>query len=360
MQNQITYTFGPFRLDTGSQILWHGQKQIDLTPKVYRLLHHLVQHQGRLVSHEELISNVWSGRITDNSAIRVAVNALRKALSENIASPLYISTINKNGYRFLSDVTITTSIQNNNFNDGNPLNYRAQPQPFNNSNDVSLELDILRKAFERSAIGQRHMIFLSGEQGSGKTTLLDKFLSNLDHLELAVLRARCVQMYCNSEAYLPLLEALARRCCEPYGRWLVEHLNHIAPSWLYQIRNGINPNFEDILATKLKHSNIARMLREGADFLDGLSKQTPFILILDNAHWSDLSTLDLFNFLMYRCSPAKLLVIISYRPSMDSEIPQRIQKMRNELSHRGLCQEVNVQGSRIDDKGCTSATMKRT
>ena len=55
-------------------------------PKVYCLLLHFLQHHGRPISHEELISKVWGGRIADNSAIRVAVNALRKALNENIAS----------------------------------------------------------------------------------------------------------------------------------------------------------------------------------------------------------------------------------------------------------------------------------
>jgi len=347
MKSHISYIFGSYRLDTFSQILWHEQKQIDLTPKVYCLLLHFLQHHGRPISHEELISKVWGGRIADNSAIRVAVNALRKALNENIASPLYISTINKNGYRFLPEVTVTSDIQNHKVNNIKPLNSQNQTQPFFDCFEVSQELDVLHKAFQRSANGTRHMIFLSGGQGSGKTALLGRFLNYLDHLDLAVLRARCVQMYCNSEAYLPLLEALARRCCEPSGRWLIEHLNQSAPSWLYQIQNEINLNFEDILPTKLTHSNIARMLREGADFLEVLSKQSPLVLILDNAHWSDQSTLDLFNFLMYRCSPAKLLIIISYRPCKDNAIAQRIEIMRNELSHRGLCHEVYIQGTMV-------------
>ena len=69
----------------------------------------------------------------------------------------------------------------------------------------------------------------------------------------------------------------------------------------------------------------------------------PFILILDNSHWSDEFTLDLLNFLMFRCSAAKLLIIVSYRPCEEGPGARRIAGMRAELMSRGLCQELSVQ-----------------
>jgi hypothetical protein len=85
------------------------------------------------------------------------------------------------------------------------------------------------------------------------------------------------------------------------------------------------------------------MLREGADFFERLGKNSTFILILDNAQRCDEFTWDLLNFLMFRCSAAKLLIIVSYRPGKDGPGVRRIEDMRAELLCRGLCQELSMQ-----------------
>ena len=157
-----------------------------------------------------------------------------------------------------------------------------------------------------------------------------------------MLRARCVQMGGVAEPFLPLLEALERRCREPYGRLLIERLNHLAPTWLYQMLNVLDDDECAMLQQKVLHSNTGRMLREGADFFETLSNNSPHILILDNAHWSDEFTIDLLNFLMFRCSAAKLLIIVSYRSFEDGPGARRIEEMRAELFNRGLCQELSL------------------
>ncbi|MFA5923579.1 MAG: hypothetical protein WC856_20185 [Methylococcaceae bacterium] len=100
------------------------------------------------------------------------------------------------------------------------------------------------------------------------------------------------------------------------------------------------------LLPKVFHINTGRMLREGADFFEAQSNNSTFILILDNAQWSDEFTLDLLNFLMFRCSPAKLLIIVSYRTCEDGPGARRIAEMRAELLCRGLCQELSMQKRR--------------
>ena len=173
--------------------------------------------------------------------------------------------------------------------------------------------------------------------------MLDNFLAKVQHPEPAVLRARCVQMGCVAEPFLPLLEALERHCREPDGRLIIERLNHVAPTWLYQMLNVLDPDEIAGLQQKVSHTNTGRMLREGADFIETLSNSSTLILILDNSHWCDEFTLDLLNFLMFRCSAAKLLIIVSYRPCEDEPGVRRIEKMRAELSGRGLCQELPMQ-----------------
>jgi DNA-binding winged helix-turn-helix (wHTH) protein len=342
MEQDIIYMFGPFRLQTATQLLWHKETQIRLTPKVYGLLQYFLLHPGRLISHQELFDSVWSGRIVDDSALRLAINSLRKALHDEKLSPLYVLTVSKRGYRFLAEVTVNPCFRSADAVKSSPLHYRPQEQISHAWLENTQELTALQQAFQQALLGERRMVFLHGEQGKGKTALLDSFLTKVDHPELAVLRARCVQIGNNTEPFLPLLEALARRCREPNGRWLIERLNKSAPSWLYQILNEIYPDETAKLPLKLSHSNFRRMLREGADFFETLSKGSILILILDNSHWSDECTLDLLNFLMFRCSAAKLLIIISYRPCEDESGARRIEQMRAELLHRGLGYELSM------------------
>lgn len=97
------------------------------------------------------------------------------------------------------------------------------------------------------------------------------------------------------------------------------------------------------LYPKVSHINTGRMLREGADFFERLSTNTTFVLIVDNAQWCEEFTLDFLNFMMFRCSPAKLLIIVSHRSCDDGPGVQRIEEMRTELLARGLCRELSIQ-----------------
>jgi len=187
---------------------------------------------------------------------------------------------------------------------------------------------------------------MHGEQSIGKTALLDTFLAKIQHPALAVLRARCVQMRGVVEPFLPLLEAIERRCREPNGRLIIDRLSHLAPSWLYQMLNVLDSDEIAMLYPKVSHINTGRMLREGADFFETLSDNSTFILILDNAQWCDDFTLDFLNFMMFRCSPAKLLIIVSFRLGDYGPGARRIEEMRAELLRRGLCQEMSLQKCR--------------
>ena len=52
-------TFHPFRLDETNQCLWRGDSRLTLTPKPFAVLKYLVDHPGRLITHDELLAAVW-------------------------------------------------------------------------------------------------------------------------------------------------------------------------------------------------------------------------------------------------------------------------------------------------------------
>ncbi len=243
----------------------------------------------------------------------------------------------------MAEVSVSECQQTARASENNPLHYRPKTVAFPVRHEHTQDLAELVQALQQTANGKRHLVFLHGEQRIGKTAMLDTFLAKIHHPELSVLRTRCVKMEGSTEPFLPVLEALERRCRESEGSLLLEYLNLLAPSWLHQMLNVLSPDQLALLPPKEVQVNTCLMLREAADLFETLSCNATFILILDNAHWSDEFTLDLLNFLMFRCSAAKLLIIVSYRSCEDGPGTRRIAEMREELSQRGLCQELAMQ-----------------
>jgi DNA-binding winged helix-turn-helix (wHTH) protein len=221
MEQDITYAFGSFRLQTVTQILCHEGEEFRLQPKVYRLLLYFLQHAGRLISREELFGAVWQGRIVEDTALRLAVNSLRKALHDESKNPRYILTTCKCGYRFLPEVTVEAKNQQSALTT-QTLGFHYQPKTCcaDTEQTQDVELAQLHVAFEQATDGKRNLVFLNGERGIGKTALLERFLANIRLTNFGVLRARCVSLDCADEPFLPLLEALELRCNALYGKQL--------------------------------------------------------------------------------------------------------------------------------------------
>src|SRR5665213_1850439 len=84
--------FGPFRLDPVNQCLWRGETRITLTPKVFAVLRHLIDHPGRLVTQEELLEAIWPETYVQPEILRKYILELRKALGDDPKAPRFIET----------------------------------------------------------------------------------------------------------------------------------------------------------------------------------------------------------------------------------------------------------------------------
>ncbi|MEH2490767.1 winged helix-turn-helix domain-containing tetratricopeptide repeat protein [Bradyrhizobium sp. AZCC 2230] len=77
---------------------------VPLQPQVFDLLLYLVAERARVVSKDDLISEIWSDRIVSDSALNSRINAARKALGDDGATQRLIKTIPRKGFRFVGDV----------------------------------------------------------------------------------------------------------------------------------------------------------------------------------------------------------------------------------------------------------------
>src|SRR5262249_26970968 len=158
--------------------------------------------------------------------------------------------------------------------------------------------------------GQRRVVFVTGEAGIGKTALVETFVRGLNHDPgLWIGHGQCIEQYGAGEAYLPLLEALDRLCRGPGGERLVTLLVQYAPSWVVQLPALLSASALADLQHALAGTTRERMLRELSVALDVVSAEHPLVLVLEDLHWSDASTVEALAMLARRREPARLLVL---------------------------------------------------
>jgi len=89
------------KLDFDRHEVWVEGELVQLRPTEYRLLYHLVQNAGWVISHDQLLAKVWGYEYRDEPHyVRLYINYLRKKLEKDPANPQYILTERGTGYRF--------------------------------------------------------------------------------------------------------------------------------------------------------------------------------------------------------------------------------------------------------------------
>ncbi len=100
----MKYFFANHVLDTERRELCRGSRPIAVEPQVFDLLVHLVQNRDHVVSKDDLIASVWSGRIVSDSTLTTRINAARRAVGDSGEKQRLIRTIARRGVRFVGAV----------------------------------------------------------------------------------------------------------------------------------------------------------------------------------------------------------------------------------------------------------------
>jgi DNA-binding winged helix-turn-helix (wHTH) protein len=95
------YSFGPFRLDGESEILFRGTEPTPVGQRAVALLRVLVEQPGAPVSKDALMQAGWPGLVVEESNLPVQIAALRKVLGQEEGGENWIETLPRRGYRFV-------------------------------------------------------------------------------------------------------------------------------------------------------------------------------------------------------------------------------------------------------------------
>ena len=96
--------FADLVLDTGKHEVSRGGEIIDLPKLSYQLIRVLVRAAPNVVSHDEIINRVWSGRVVSPETVTQRVKLLRSALGDDAHDPRFVGVVRGEGYRLLVDV----------------------------------------------------------------------------------------------------------------------------------------------------------------------------------------------------------------------------------------------------------------
>ncbi len=195
-------------------------------------------------------------------------------------------------------------------------------------------------------------MFITGEAGLGKSTLVDHWLHELGARETtsewSAARGRCLQQFGSGEPYLPIfevLEALSRSL----GPRLVTTLRAHAPTWLLHMPSLISLQDRARLRDEVFGTSRERMLREMTTALEELAASSPIVLVLEDLHWTDPSTIDLLTSIATRTASAQLMILATYRPSELGGSGHPLSRIQQELVMHGQCRVLPLSFLSQDD-----------
>lgn len=337
------------RLDLSNQQLWRDGRAVLLRPKTFAVLRYLVEHAGRLVTREELIKDVWRDTHGAEKGPKRCILELRAALGDQAADPQFIETVGRLGYRFVARLTNGAHSALRSQSDAEASQTLGPQLPAPTLVGRDEQLAQLHRWLERALSGERQVVFVTGEPGIGKTSIIETFVHQVGTQRAAaragdvwVAHGQCIQHYGEGEAYMPVMEALGGLARSGPPMFL-DLLRRHAPSWLAQLPALLGEGALEALQPRLRGATQRRMLREVADLIGTLAGQAPLLLVLEDLHWSDYSTLDFVSALTQARDAARLFLIGTYR-STDITGDHPLRPVTQELLSHGQAHELPLAG----------------
>ncbi len=207
------------------------------------------------------------------------------------------------------------------------------------------QLHELHAAFGQAMAGQGSLVCVSGEAGIGKSTLVQEFLAslNLTGHSFGVGRGRCSERLADGEAYLPVLEVLDSLLHSINGDSITRILRTLAPSWFLELLPAQQQDSSWLRLADSKATSQERLKREIFAFLQEVCRHRPLLLLLEDVHWIDTSTVDLLAYIAGRFESLPLLIVITYRAGEMVERMHPLLQLKLDLEARGSCREVSLQ-----------------
>jgi DNA-binding winged helix-turn-helix (wHTH) protein/tetratricopeptide (TPR) repeat protein len=343
------WRIGPLALDPSSRALFHDDRLLPLGERAISILLMLIERSGQLVSKDELIAFAWQGLAVEDSNLTVQIAALRRALALVPEGRSWIETMPRRGYRFVGPVAPPGASTDAPASRDTPAEEQRDATLFPTIDSSAhpmvgrdAPLEMLDRITQRMLTGQRQVAFVTGEAGIGKTAFIRMAMERPSLRDVDFLYGRCTERFGTDEAFLPLIDALVTRCRAPDGEELLAAMRVHAPTWILQIPGSIDATEHAAFQHEVFGATRERMLREFCDLLEALSAKRPWILVLEDLHWSDLATLDVLSRFARGTRKTSMLILGTYRAADSASGGHKIRRLHQDLEIHGCCVELRL------------------
>ena len=209
------------------------------------------------------------------------------------------------------------------------------------------EWALLNGLLQRAMDGQGRVALLAGEPGIGKTRLLEELAGLAAARGAQILVGRCHELEQNV-AYAPILEAL--RSLLP----MLSAPSSPCPVARLAIVAELLPELREVRPDLPSHHPLppdeerARLLTSLAEVIRHCAQSGALVVLLDDLHWADPSTLQVFHYLARQAGDQALLLVGAYRSTrVDAHHP--LAAMRDQLARQRMLVELPLAAFRQED-----------
>lgn len=302
---------GEWRIDFDNQCLWRRDQRVVLTPKAFDLLRHLLEHRECLLTKQDILKAVWTRTRVEEGQVKQFVAGPRRVLEDDPRAPRFIETVHGRGYRFIGRLTAAMRARN-----GPMAQSPDERAPVTAAAPIGREVAWrrLQDLYCRAGSQGGDVCLITGEAGIGKSALVEAFTRCIvETSEPLVLRARCARSLRRAEPFQPVLSVLDVLCQEWRGGDGVGCMRQHAPSWFRQMPGQAGADHTVGATARGACANEARMLREFSHLLRVLHGQRAVVLVVEDIHWADESTLHLLTHLARQSGGGCVLVLCTRR-----------------------------------------------
>ena len=166
------FGFGPYRLNPAARVLLRGDDLLEIGSRAFDILVALVQNQGQVLSHGEIMAFAWPGLNVEASNVRVQMTHLRREIGCGENGNRYIVSVAGRGYSFVAPVTWEWTADLDQTSYTNPSSggshLTSTTLPPRSSHVIGRDENISKLS---QMVAERRFVTVVGPGGVGKTTL---------------------------------------------------------------------------------------------------------------------------------------------------------------------------------------------
>src|SRR5215831_3583392 len=297
------YRFGDFVLDSESRQLLRACEPRHVSPKAFQLLEVLVSSRPRVWSKRELQDLLWPDTTVVEANLPNLVAEVRAALEDDPQQPRYVRTVHRYGYGFVEPGSIRIL----------PRFLQSAITGAGGFVGREEELAAMDRAWQQARRGNRCVMLVGGEAGIGKTRIIGEFARR------CLSAATTLVGHCDEEALTPY-QAFVEALTQLLDRFTDAEL-------VQQVREGdLTPEVARLvpnLAARIPEldrgtvidpeSERFRLFQAVDRVFSSASKRTPLLVLLDDLHWADKSSLLLLRHLARGGAPTAMFLIGTFR-----------------------------------------------